>query len=1119
MMRRAFTIAALLGCLMLMEAQPAADGAQMLVDLLAHWQSGQTDGLLSPTVVRTVRSGGVARQGGFLHPTQKPARILFKLNLPAVSQGEKLVLLAWAGLDDNIPEDDPAHPWDGVRARLMVNQQPMAEVDCAVKGWQPLSADLSSFGGQTVNLEFVVEGKANTHYDWAYIAEPRLLRLRERFAHKVARLLPPEGVLELESNASITLSLKPVYKHATEPHHPTLQLRLPARRTVWLEYGFQGAYEATLEAEGEAPVARVYPYLPRLRLRGVYPRVAVLRPGETVELSAIVQNSGMGTWRNDMLRLEVNPLQDVQVLDSPDADFTLLSPGESRVLRFTIRVGARPKLALRLRSAAGNDAVILTPVVSSLPAGVPERGRIARRFGEHLVLQNEWLRLVASPAWGSRLAVRLFGRQGERWVQLASMPTVADAILNAENAPPKSTPFVLESASFDEVNLRLSLQGRMGLVGRAHIDFRLVENRLESTAQLTSTVNAHLYRFRFPDWRVGDGSFGERKEEALFPGLEYLLDGERSSGEENAAPPYHLRFSPHPYKVTVPMMAVRWRNWLISLHWDAQQGWSGVLQTPNALFLSPDWLEHGAFHRFALWVPTIPRWADENSLQAREPFRLLKGDSVRLSATLVVQSAARDISEAIESHLRLYDMPYPPAPQRNDSAALTLSLRGLLNSWDPNQRAWRHTNTGPTYYDPLVALGLWVLAHRQPPDNGDRARAIQQVRSAIEAIAPESMGWEMAFYLGRLPLLLASWERATRELLRTQRQDGSWAWQPTSERHRIFGKAGDTSSGHTGEHAARVGRYALVTLEPDALQSLQRALRFLEKQRRPEGAQTWELPLHVPDVLAVPHCVNALLDGYEATGEASYLQQARRWALRGIPFLYLWNAPDRPLMRGASIPVFGVTWLSKQPWFGVAVQWNGLVYAHALYRLAEYDRTLEWRRLADTITLCAVQQQEWITERYPSDEGFYPDAFSIPRGTEEYHWDLNPRLIPPALARKMGFALEPLTRVVQVEGRRVAVTAPGLKSVALNDGQLAIQLEPPAAVPALFVFISGLSHVEQVRLADQPLPQVADMDTLIWQEPNLTSGWTPHTKGVFIRLINPPSSCSLQVAIGSAEGR
>lgn len=1090
-------------------AQPAANGVHRLIDLLAQWQTGQTDGLLAPTVVRTVASGGVRKQGGFLHPTQRPARIQFTLSLPTISKDEKLVLLAWAGVDDNIPRDDRAHPHDGVRARVIANGQTVAETDCADAGWQPLSADLSPFGGQTVKLEFVVDAKGNTNYDWAYIAEPRIVRLRERFARKVARVLPPEGILEVRSDKSITLSLKPTLSKGstTSPLH----IFLTANQTVWLEYGFYGASEATLETEGANIDARIYDYLPRLRFEGVYTRQSLLRPGETVEAIAVIRNSGNGTWRNDRLRLEVNTLQDAQVLDKLEPDFVLLAPGESRPVQFRVRVGARPKLALRLRSNAGDDALILTPVVSGLPAGVPDTGRVARRFGEHLVLQNAQLRFVLSPAWGSALCGRLFGRQGDAWVQLATMPAVADAILNAENAPPKPAPFMLESATIEEPSMRIVLQGRMGLVGRVSIELRLVENRLECTARLSGTVNAHLYRFRFPDWRIGDGSFGERKDEALFPGLEYLLGEERSSGEENAAPPYNLRFAPHPYKITLPLMAVRWRNWLIGMHWDAQQGWSGILRAPNALFLSPNWLEHGAHHRFALWAPTIPRWADENTLQAREPFRLLKGESVQLSATLFVRSDSRDISEAIELYLQRYGVPYPPAPQRNDEAALMLSLRGLINSWDASQRAWRHTNTGPTFYDPLVALGLWVLAHRLPPDNRERAQAIQQVREAVEAVAPESMGWEMAFYLGGLPRLLNNWRGATEAERRIQRADGSWAWQPASERHKVFGKAGDTSSGHTGEHAARVGRYALCTLDPDALQSLQRALQFLEKQRRPEGAQTWELPLHVPDVLAAPHCINAFLNAYEATGETRYLEQARRWALRGMPFIYLWRASDRPIMLGASVPVFGVTWLSQQPWFGVAVQWNGLVYAHALYRLAEHDRSIEWRRLADTITLCAVQQQEWVTERYPSDEGFYPDAFSITRGTEEYHWDLNPRLIPPCLARKVGFALEPMTRIVRADGRALAITAPGLKGATLGSDRLQIEIEPPAQLPALFIYISDLKNAQEVRLNGQPLPQVDDMDTLIWQ-PNLTSGWTRHEKGLIVRLMQPPVACKVEVS-------
>ena len=37
------------------------------------------------------------------------------------------------------------------------------------------------------------------------------------------------------------------------------------------------------------------------------------------------------------------------------------------------------------------------------------------------------------------------------------------------------------------------------------------------------------------------------------------------------------------------------------------------------------------------------------------------------------------------------------------------------------------------------------------------------------------------------------------------------------------------------------------------------------------------------------------------------ITQARLWALRGTPFIYLWHTPDKPIMRGASIPVFGAT--------------------------------------------------------------------------------------------------------------------------------------------------------------------------------------------------------------------
>lgn len=1086
--------------------QPLSDGVFVLTDLTARWHTGVVSDALSPSMVRSIQSGGVSRQGALLHPTQRPARIVFRLDLPRVDTGDRLVLTAWAGVDDNARRDDPQHPHDGVRVSLKVEDKNLASVECVDPGWQPLSADLTPFAGRTVSMAFEVDGLGNTNYDWAYVAEARVLRLRERFSTPARSPLPPEGVLEVRGTPGDWFEL-------SAPQQKPIRAVIPESGVLWIAYAFHGARHATLTELQRESAARVYRFQPRLRFAGVYTRRALYAPNETAECVAVIENAGQGTW-DGRVQVSVQALQDARLAGVPDGSELLLPPGARHIVQFRVRLGAQPRLGVMLRSPGGNDGVIFSPTVSALPDGVPNEGSFVRQFGAAWVIQNEVLRLVLTPAFPKGYAARLYGKHADGWTLLATTPALAEAVLNAENAPPKPAVFLPESITPNGSQLSLVLQGTVGLVGRATLGYRLEGNRLECTARLTSIVDAHLYRFRFPDWRVGDGSFGERKDEALFPGLEYLLDEEPSSDTRFAAPPYHLRLSPHPYKITVPVMAVRWRNWLVSMTWNPESGWSGVLRAPNPLFASPNHFEWGAHHRFALWVPTIPKWADENTGQAREPFRLLKNDSVLLSATLVVRNDAGDVIQAVADYLRTTGMPQPPAPQRTDLQALALTVQGLLNNYDANQKAWRHTNTGPTFYDPQVALPLWVLGHRLYPEDSRRRVALQQVREAVSAQPRGNIGLELAFYVGGLPSVLQNWDEAIESVRKAQRSDGAWSWNPETPRHAIFGKAGDTSSGWTGQHAVRVGQHARITLNPASREALMRALNFLMRQRRPEGAQTWELPLHVPDLLAAPYAVNAFLDAYQLTGESRYREWAERWALRGVPFVYLWSAPDRPIMRGATIPVFGVTWLYQQPWFGVAVQWNGLVYAQALYRLAEHasEPSFDWRRLADAITLCAVQQQEWVSERYPAHEGMYPDAFSIVKGTEEYHWNLNPRLVAPCIAQRLRFAIEPQTIIVRREARLVACTAPGLQSARWEDAQLVMEVSPPVSgLPALYVYVAGLESVDTVRLNGRPLSSVSDMDQYLWEIGELASGWQRHQGGLIIRVANPPDRFTLEV--------
>ncbi len=1106
LMERLFVAAMMIGKLMVAGAQPPPEAVVVQEDLLARWMRAPVRGVSTPTAVRTIRSGGVERQAGFLHPTDQPARIEFSLDLSKALPNERWVLLAWAGVDDNARRDDPENPHDGVTATLLVEEQAVSTVECLSPGWQALSLDLTPYRGKRIRVQFAIAHRKNANYDWAYIAEPMVVRLREPLAHRVSDRLPPEGVLEVSGRAGEAVTIE------AQGFTP-ISATIPEGGRAWIRYGFSGAREARLNPPQRS--ALLYPFFPRLRLESVHTRKALLTPNERVEVVATLRNEGQGTWTNEPLQLTVSALQQGRVVSLPRPAFELLAPGASQQVVFQVQVGLRPRFRVVLRSRSGTSTTTLAPAVASLPPRIPDTGGLARQIGGHWVLQNAHLRLVLSPIGGGEYGARLYGNRENRWTLLATTPRLAEGILTPTTTP--TPPFGLRVARVvpNARSLSLTLQGLFGSVGRTQVVYRLVGNRLECQARLTPTRPASLYLFRFPDWRIGDGTFGSTKDEALFPGLEYLLDEEPSSDTRFASPPYHLRVSPHPYKITVPLMAVRWRNWLVSLHWDARAQTAKAGHLPNALFASPNFLESAQNHRFALWLPSIPDWAEENSLQARKPLNLRSGESVSLSATLVVLNNAIDISQAIETHLQAFGMAPMPKPQSSDAEMMSLTLQGLLTCYDPAKKSWRHTNTGPTFYDPLVANALWVLAHRLEANDPNRRSALTQVREAVGAIPIKQLGWENAFYLGGLPTLLNEWRESMRALAQAQRADGTWAWNPESPRHAVFGKAGDTSSGWTGNRASQIGRYALVTLDTEAQACLLRALEALSRMRRPEGAQTWELPLHVPDVLAVPYILNAYLDAYALTGEARYLQEAQRWALRGLPFVYLWQAPDRPLMVGASIPVYGVTWFNSQPWFGVAVQWNGLVYAQALYRLAQTERNTpyDWRRFADALTLSAVQQQEWTRARYPDHAGMYPDAFSIVKGSEEYHWDLNPRLLAPCIAQRQGFALEPITQIVRYENLTVACTAPGLRSVRFEENTLTVEIEPPAqGLPAIYLFVAGWGSGEpKVRVDGVSQPRVPDMDRLVTQVQRPRSGWAVHPLGLIVRIGNPAGRVQVQI--------
>ncbi len=161
---------------------------------------------------------------------------------------------------------------------------------------------------------------------------------------------------------------------------------------------------------------------------------------------------------------------------------------------------------------------------------------------------------------------------------------------------------------------------------------------------------------------------------------------------------------------------------------------------------------------------------------------------------------------------------------------------------------------------------------------------------------------------------------------------------------------------------------------------IEAAIELLDKQTVlyantvPRGAQTWEIPLHTPDILASGRLARAYVLGHIITGREDHIEQARYWAWTGVPFVYLVNPTEGPIGPYATIPVFGATnW--KGSWFGRPVQWCGLVYASALHLLNQYDPDGPWLQIAKGITASGLQMT-WPPED-PDRVGLLPDYIRL----------------------------------------------------------------------------------------------------------------------------------------------
>ncbi len=623
--------------------------------------------------------------------------------------------------------------------------------------------------------------------------------------------------------------------------------------------------------------------------------------------------------------------------------------------------------------------------------------------GETITLQNAGMRVEFHKrltGWGW---AEIFNGQGE---PIAVLDHLGEILLCGQEIPMR-----LEAAEVrredGEFGSRLicavrSLIVRDSLRGTSFqdwIDYPLDRHILEGEVILTLSPDRSIlslsHRFtakgnvtaryiRGPWLKVGQDAFGTEKDDALFPGVEWLVGAEWSSGTDWFKDPWAKRWMPHPNKVTAPVMAVSRGGTAIGLTWNPDAmatGWFNNRRClPQPVFASPNFLDRRNNHLLGLMVPDASSEDQENRVEAEPPLELHLDQRIAFdSEILLCEGNSLDMMVAWAQRT---GMPPVPVPRQT----LPEALHRIATAY--NTHLW-HEGKG--------------FGNGQTPDD-IRAReprfAARYLRQFSGAAPARDLQAKIDWCRGQSPReerapAEAEIERRRQgeELLSHQRPDGSFAFDPDGRHYRKddfviaraflepMGLAGDTALDITILPALELLRLAETTEDADFRSAAQRALDYCLPMQRPEGGDFWETPLHAPNLLAAGHAACAYLLGSRAfPDDDRYRRKAVYWIRALLPFTHLWEPRSLPMLYNTKPCLCSSDWYFAN-WVRDHVQWEVLETFALSTELGidwqSVDPELEWRTYHWGITVASLRWMldhtdgNWLPHNLPDSYAAY----------------------------------------------------------------------------------------------------------------------------------------------------
>lgn len=458
----------------------------------------------------------------------------------------------------------------------------------------------------------------------------------------------------------------------------------------------------------------------------------------------------------------------------------------------------------------------------------------------------------------------------------------------------------------------------------------------------------------------GVGTHGPHKNQGLCAGLEYLGD-EPSSSEADVEGPESWRLVPTASKWTFPLMAVQAQRHYVGLLWEPQPDLAAIHDSPDRQY-------HSGGHVMGLLMPgSDGANREENSLLPYAPCRLQPGQPRQVQA-IIVGGTGHSVVAAVQDYVRLRGLPPLPEHGYTADAYFSLAARGWLDSKVREEGLFRHAVWPGFGAQRASDAAVWMRWLAGRPGSSQRAGELERaVASALRDFpAAELNGRQIGHVTRPLPALVFGGVADNAQAARDHGRALLGRFEPDGGiRYQAAAGGVDYGRTHSSREASGLAAATVHALLESAVFAGDRDLwhASLDKLRAldrfhggvPRGAQTWEVPLHTPDILASAHLVAAYTLGYEMTGESAFLAEARYWAWTGVPFVYLSAPVAGPVGLYGTIPVYGATSWRAPVWLGRPVQWCGLVYADALQQLQCSDPSGPWKHLARGIVAAGLQ--------------------------------------------------------------------------------------------------------------------------------------------------------------------